>query len=126
DGLLTPFQAEQLLKGRHKGFVLGKYRLLDRIGMGGMGQVYLAEHATMRRRVAVKVLPPNRSENPFARERFLREARAAAQLEHPNIVRAHDLETDGDVTFLVMEYIEGATLHDLVMRRGPQPLGRVV
>jgi serine/threonine protein kinase len=125
DGLLTPFQAEQLLKGRHKGFVLGKYRLLDRIGMGGMGQVYLAEHATMRRRVAVKVLPPNRSENPFARERFLREARAAAHLEHPNIVRAHDLETDGEVTFLVMDYIEGATLHDLVMRRGPQPVARV-
>lgn len=125
DNLLTPFQAEQILKGRHKGFILGKYRLLDRIGMGGMGQVYLAEHAVMRRRVALKVLPPNRSENPFARERFLREARAAACLEHPNLVRAHDLETDGEVTYLVMDYIEGATLHDLVMRRGPQPVGRV-
>ena len=124
DGLLTPFQAEQVLKGRHKGFVLGKYRLLDRIGMGGMGQVYLAEHVTMRRRVAVKVLPPSRADNPFAQERFLREARAAAQLEHPNLVRAHDLETDGEVTYLVMDYIEGATLHDLVMRRGPQQVGR--
>ena len=60
-------KAEQILKGRHKGFILGKYRLLDRIGMGGMGQVYLAEHAMMRRRVALKVLPPNRSDNPFAR-----------------------------------------------------------
>lgn len=125
DGLLTPFQADQILKGRHKGFILGKYRLLDRIGMGGMGQVYLAEHMTMRRRVAVKVLPPNRSENPFARERFLREARAAALLEHPNLVRAHDLETDGDVTYLVMDYIDGTTLHDLIMRRGPQPVVRV-
>lgn len=125
DGLLTPFQAEQILKGRHKGFILGKYRLLDRIGMGGMGQVYLAEHSVMRRRVALKVLPPNRSENPFARERFLREARAAAALEHPNLVRAHDLETDGDVNYLVMEYIEGTTLHELVSRRGPQTVVRV-
>jgi len=124
DNMLTPFQAEQILKGRHKGFVLGKYRLLDRIGMGGMGQVYLAEHAAMRKRVAVKVLPPNRSDNPFAKERFLREARAAALLEHPNLVRCHDLETDGDVTYLVMDYIEGSTLHDLVMRRGPQSVTR--
>ncbi len=124
DNLLTPFQAERILKGRHKGFVLGKYRLLDRIGMGGMGQVYLAEHFSMRKRVALKVLPPNRSDNPFAKERFLREARAAALLEHPNLVRCHDLETDGDVTYLIMDYIEGATLHDLVMRRGPQSVTR--
>jgi serine/threonine protein kinase len=124
ENLLTPFQAEQVLKGRHKGFVLGKYRLLDRIGMGGMGQVYLAEHVAMRKRVALKVLPPNRSDNPFARERFLREARAAACLDHPNIVRAHDLETDGDIIYLVMDYIEGTTLHDLVMRRGPQSVDR--
>ncbi|CAN5433812.1 hypothetical protein BH11PLA2_BH11PLA2_36800 [soil metagenome] len=125
DGLLTPFQANQILKGRHKGFILGKYRLLDRIGMGGMGQVYLAEHSSMRRRVAVKVLPPDRSDNPFARERFLREARAAACLEHPNLCRVYDLENDGDVSYLVMEYIEGATLHELVVRRGPQHYERV-
>jgi serine/threonine protein kinase len=118
-GLLTPFQADQLLRGRHKGFVLGKYRLLDRIGMGGMGQVYLAEHMAMRRRVAVKVLPPDRSGNPFARERFLREARAAAAVEHPNLVRVYDIEHDGEVFFLVMEYIDGVSLHDLVARRGP-------
>jgi eukaryotic-like serine/threonine-protein kinase len=125
DGLLTKFQADQILKGRYKGFVLGKYRLLDRIGMGGMGQVYLAEHMTMRRRVAVKVLPPDRSDNPFSKERFLREARAAALLEHPNLCRAYDLETDGDVTYIVMEYIEGVSLHELTMRRGPQGHVRV-
>lgn len=124
DGFLTEFQAEQLLKGRHKGFVLGKYRLLDRIGMGGMGQVYLAEHATMKRRVAVKVLPPDRCKNEFARERFQREAKAAAVVEHPNIVRAYDLEMDGDVAYLVMEYIEGVTLHDLIQRRGAIDPGR--
>jgi eukaryotic-like serine/threonine-protein kinase len=124
DGTLTPFQAEQLLKGRHKGFVLGKYRLLDRIGMGGMGQVYLAEHATMKRRVAIKVLPPDRCGNEFARERFQREAKAAAAVEHPNLVRAYDLEMDGDVSFLVMEFIDGVTLHELVARRGPLAPGR--
>ncbi len=124
DGTLTPFQAEQLLKGRHKGFVLGKYRLLDRIGMGGMGQVYLAEHATMKRRVAIKVLPPDRSKNEFARERFQREAKASAIVEHPNIVRAYDLEMDGEVTFLVLEYIDGVTFHDLVQRRGRLEPGR--
>jgi serine/threonine protein kinase len=119
DGLLTRFQADQLAKGRHRGFVLGKYTLLDRIGMGGMGQVYLAEHTAMKRRVAVKVLPPDRGQNEFARERFLREARAAAALEHPHLVRAFDVDMDGDVAFLVMEYIDGVTLHDLVARRGP-------
>jgi serine/threonine protein kinase len=124
DGLLTPFQAEQLLKGRHKGFVLGKYRLMDRIGMGGMGQVYLAEHATMKRRVAVKVLPPDRCKDEFARERFQREAKAAAAVEHPNIVRIYDLEMDGDVSYLVMEYIDGVTLHELVARRGKLEPGR--
>ena len=119
DGLLTPFQSEQLLRGRHKGFVLGKYRLLERIGMGGMGQVYLAEHLSMRRRVAIKVLPPDRSNSPFARERFLREARAAAAVEHPNLIRVYDIEQEGDVHFIVMEYLDGVTLHDLVARRGP-------
>jgi eukaryotic-like serine/threonine-protein kinase len=118
-GLITPFQAGQLVRGRHKGFVLGKYKLLDRIGMGGMGQVYLAEHNAMRRRVAVKVLPPERSESPFARERFLREARAAAALDHPHLCRVFDVENDGDVHFLVMEYLPGVSLHDLISRRGP-------
>jgi eukaryotic-like serine/threonine-protein kinase len=124
DGLLTQFQAEQLMKGRHKGFILGKYRLLDRIGMGGMGQVYLAEHSSMKRRVALKVLPPDRGENSFARERFLREARAAAAIEHVNLVRAYDVEMEGSVAFLVMEYIDGVTLHDLVARRGAVEPGR--
>lgn len=118
-GLLTRFQADQLLRGRHKGFVLGKYRLLDRIGMGGMGQVYSAEHMSMRRRVAIKVLPPDRSGNQFARERFIREARAAAAVEHPNLIRVFDIENEGEVFFLVMEYIDGVSLHDLVVRRGP-------
>src|SRR5262245_36596756 len=88
DGLLGAFHVEQLLRGKYRGFFLGKHKLLDRIGLGGMGQVFLAEHVNMRRRVAIKVLPPDRAQNEFSRERFLREARAAGQLDHPNLVRA--------------------------------------
>jgi serine/threonine protein kinase len=119
DGLITPFHAEQLLRGKHRGFFLGKYKLLDRIGFGGMGQVFLAEHTSMRRRVALKVMPPDRASNSFSRERFLREARAAGQLDHPNLVRAFDIDQDGDVIFLVMEYVDGVSFHDLVARTGP-------
>ena len=119
EGHLTSFHVEQLLRGKHRGFFLGKYKILDRIGLGGMGQVFLAEHATMRRRVAIKVLPPDRSDSTYSRERFLREARAAGQLDHPNIVRAFDFDGEGEVIFLVMEYVDGVTFQDLVERSGP-------
>jgi serine/threonine protein kinase len=119
DGHLTAFQVEQLLRGKHRGFFLGRYKILDRIGLGGMGQVFLAEHATMRRRVAIKVLPPDRAENSYSRERFLREARAAGQLDHPNVVRAFDFDAGDEVTYLVMEFVDGVTFQDLVERGGP-------
>jgi serine/threonine protein kinase len=118
-GLLYPYQAEQLMQGRHRGFTLGKYRILERIGMGGMGQVYLCEHERMRRRVAVKVLPSAALKAPGALERFEREARAAASLDHPNIVRAFDLDQEGTLHFLVMEYVDGPTLYDMVRQNGP-------
>ena len=124
DGHLTSFQVEQLSRGKHRGFFLGKYKILDRIGLGGMGQVFLAEHATMRRRVAIKVLPPDRADSVYSRERFLREARAAGQLDHPNIVRAFDFDADGEVAYLVMEYVDGVTFQDLVEKVGPLPPGR--
>src|SRR5262245_56980875 len=107
EGVLTGFQAGQLLLGRHRAFVLaGKYKILQPLGAGGMGQVFLCEHAVMRRRVAVKLLPPGLAGDPAAVERFRREARAAARLHHPNIVTAHDADRDGDCHFLVMEYID--------------------
>jgi len=118
-GLLYPYQAEQLMQGRHRGFTLGKYRILERIGMGGMGQVYLCEHERMRRRVAVKVLPSAALKAAGALERFEREARAAASLDHPNIVRAFDLDQEGSLHFLVMEYVDGPTLYDMVRQNGP-------
>src|SRR5262245_34443230 len=84
DGLLTPFQAEQLAGGRERALLLGPYRLLDRLGKGGMGQVYLAEHTVLGKRVAVKVLAMGMGSDPSARRRFVREARAAAAIDHPN------------------------------------------
>ena len=80
--LLTRWQADMLLKGRHKGFFLGPYRLLDLLGKGGMGSVYLGEHLLMRRRAAVKVLPSKQiSRRPSMLERFQREARMALAVE---------------------------------------------
>ena len=126
DGLVTRFQAGQLLLGRWQGFTLGKYRLLERLGEGGMGAVYLAAHIHMRRRVAIKVLPPDKCKEPAALERFYREARAAAALDHPNIARAHDVDHEGRLHFLVMEYVDGASLQDIVAKSGPLPVPRAL
>jgi len=124
DGLLTYFQAEQFLLGKWRGFTIGKYKLLERIGFGGMGQVFLCEHMYMRRRVAIKVLPPAKAEEPAALGRFYREARAAAALDHPNIVRTHDIDQDGNLHFLVMEYVDGSSLLDIVKKSGPMDVKR--
>ena len=126
DGVLTNFQAEQFLLGKWKGFTVGKYKLLERVGVGGMGQVFLCEHMFMKRRVAIKVLPPAKAEQPAALGRFYREARAAAALDHPNIVRTHDIDQDGNLHFLVMEYVDGSNLLDVVKKFGPMDIGRAV
>jgi len=119
-GLLTAFQAGYLLKGKHKGFfIAGKYRLLDLIGSGGMGRVFLCEHVRMRRWVALKMLPQAQAKNPSSLERFDREARAVAALKHPNIVQAYDIDDDNSNHFLVMEYVDGISLQALADRFGP-------
>ncbi|MFO1093764.1 MAG: serine/threonine-protein kinase, partial [Planctomycetaceae bacterium] len=123
---ITPWQGDKLLQGKHKGFFLGKYRLLSLVGKGGMSSVYLAEHVLMRRRCAIKVLPARRLQNPSYLARFHREAQAVAALDHRNIVRAYDIdhEMDGDIDihFLVMEYVDGKGLLDLVIN---SDLGRL-
>jgi len=95
-GLISQWQADRLLEGRHKGFFLGRYKLLDHLGTGGMSSVYLAEHVKMQQRRAVKVLPKSKVDDSSYLGRFYREARAAAALDHPNIVRAYDVDNDGD------------------------------
>lgn len=117
DGVLTNFQAEQLLQGKWKRFTVGKYKVLERLGAGGMGQVFLCEHKVMRRRVAVKVLPAAKAADPTALKRFYREAQAVAALDHPNLVRAFDIDQEDHIHFLVMEYVDGTNLQNLVANR---------
>ena len=124
DGLITEFQKEQFLLGKWRGFTIGKYKLLERVGVGGMGQVFLCEHMFMKRRVAIKVLPPAKAEHPAALGRFYREARAAGSLEHPNIVRTHDIDQDGNLHFIVMEYVDGSNLLEMVKKFGPMDIRR--
>lgn len=127
---LTLWQAKKLLQGKHKGFFLGKYRLLSLLGRGGMSSVYLAEHTVMRRRSAIKVLPFKQVKNEAALGRFHREAQAVASLDHPNIVRAYDvdhvMEGSTEIHFLVMEHVEGRSLQQLVDEDGPVEFANAV
>jgi serine/threonine-protein kinase len=117
-GLLTRYQAEEVAAGRWRGLWLGGYRVLDRLGQGGMSHVYLAEHSVLGKRVAVKVLSAGLQADPAARQRFVREARAAAAVNHPNIVHVFDVDMDHDPPFLVMEYVDGISLQAAVARHG--------
>jgi serine/threonine protein kinase len=119
DRLLTCFQAEQLLLGKWHRFSIGKYQVLERLGSGWYCSVYLCLDPLSRRRVAVKVLPTAKADDPSSLERFYREARALAALDHPNIVRAYDIDLDDTLHFLVMEYVDGSSLQEIVKRSGP-------
>lgn len=121
-GLLTSWHVEKLLDRKHKGYFLGKYKLLRHIGSGGMSSVYLAEHTLMHRQRAIKVLPKTKVNDSSYLDRFHREAQATAALDHPNIVRAYDLDNDGDTHYIVMEFIEGKDLNTIVKQEGPLPL----
>jgi serine/threonine-protein kinase len=122
-GTLTRFQARMLLQGRTDGFFLGPYRILELLGKGGMGRVYQAEHQTMKRTVALKVLSPSLMKAPKAQTFFQHEVQTAAQLHHPNIVQAYDANTVDGRYYLALEYIKGATLSQVVQQRGPLPIG---
>jgi len=116
-GLITKWQADKLLDKKYKGFFLGRYKLLGHLGTGGMSSVYLAEHTVMQRRVAIKVLPKSRVDDSSYLARFHQEAKAAARLDHPNIVRAYDVDNEGDTHYMVMEFVEGSDLQNIVRDR---------
>jgi WD40 repeat protein len=99
-----------------------RYRVLGVLGHGGMGAVYKAQHLLMQRPVALKVIGRQLLENAGATDRFLQEVQTAARLAHPNIVAAYDAEQSGDLHFLVMEYIDGVSLAQLLAERGPLPV----
>jgi serine/threonine protein kinase len=102
-----------------KGGLVGHYRILEEIGSGGMGQVFRALDTQLHRTVAIKVLPSMHVADPDRKRRFLHEARAASKLNHPNIVTLHDMASDGELDYLVMEYVAGKTVKDLI---GPEGL----
>ncbi|MGI9188160.1 MAG: Stk1 family PASTA domain-containing Ser/Thr kinase [Gaiellales bacterium] len=96
----------------------GRYRIIRRLGQGGMARVFLAQDESLHREVAIKVLADRHSDDPHFIERFQREARAAARLNHPNIVQVYD-QSQGGMSFIVQEYVEGETLKDLIRREAP-------
>jgi formylglycine-generating enzyme required for sulfatase activity/serine/threonine protein kinase len=123
---LTPFQAAVLSEGRNVPLTLGDYTVLEEIGAGGMGQVYKARHKRMERVVALKVMSAAAMKDEAAVKRFQREVRAAARLEHPNIVTAYDSGEAGSVKYLVMQFVDGGDLSQLVKKNGPLPIERAV
>ena len=123
-GWLTPYQANQLFLGRGRELLLGSYVLLERLGEGGMGAVFKARNWKLGRVVALKVIRKERLATPNVVRRFQREILAAAQLNHPNVIRAFDADEVRGTHFFAMEYVEGADLARLVRERGPLSVAR--
>jgi serine/threonine protein kinase/Leucine-rich repeat (LRR) protein len=123
---VTRYQADLLVKGRLSGLVLGNYVILDKIGQGGMGTVFVARHKRMNRLVALKVLPTSLSGIAEAVIRFQREVEAAAKLHHQHIAAAYDADEASGVHFLVSEYVDGPNLAAYVRDKGPLPVAAAV
>jgi eukaryotic-like serine/threonine-protein kinase len=123
-GWLTRYQINQVVNGRAKELSVGPYLLLERLGEGGMGQVFKARHRHMGREVALKVIRKEKLASDNAVKRFYAEVRAAAHLSHPNIVLAYDAGEAGGTHFLSMEYVDGVDLARLVKEQGALPVGR--
>lgn len=125
-GLVTEYQARLIEAGKVFGLIFGNYRVLERLGAGGMGVVFKAEHVDLRRVVALKVISSSSADDPCAVRRFNAEMRAVAQLQHPNIVAAMDAgkwpgpDPDGpDLRYFVMEHVAGHDLDEYIHQHGP-------
>lgn len=119
---LTEYQAAMLCRGHADGFFIKEYRILDRLGRGRMAGVYKASH-TLGQVVAIKVLPPSKAKDSYLLSRFLREARMALRLKHPNVVRTFQLGEANGLHYIVMEYLEGETLEEILQHRILLPSG---
>src|SRR5436305_12173880 len=96
------------------GKTIHQYQFLEKLGAGGMGEIYKAQDTRLNRIVAIKVLTSSTSGDPERRRRFLQEAQTASALNHPNIITIHDIITEADPQYMVMEYVQGKTLVDLI------------
>src|ERR1041385_9108528 len=103
------------------GQILDHYRIESKLGEGGMGVVYKARDTHLDRAVAIKVLPPDKLADPSRKQRFVQEAKAASALNHPNIVTIHDVRHWNETEFIVMEYVDGRTLDELIPPKGMRP-----
>ena len=117
--VITSWQKRNLRQGKSRGFFLGNYRLLNHVGTGGMSSVFLAEHLSIKRQVAIKVMPSSRAEDADFLSRFQREAIVTSRLSHPNVVRVFDIDEQDGTHFIVMEYVEGPDLKAIVKKQGP-------
>ena len=108
------------------GTELGRYQIARLLGRGGMGTVYEAIHRDLKKRVAIKTLHPAVAATPGARARFLREGEAASRIRHPNVVDVTDVATEGSISYLVMEFLEGEDLAALIARTGPLPISKAI
>src|ERR1700740_2081726 len=93
---------------------IAQYQFLEKLGAGGMGEIYKAQDTRLNRFVAIKVLAGAHHADPEARRRFIQEAQAASALNHPNIITIHDIVSEGEAEFMVMEFVAGKTLVDLI------------
>jgi serine/threonine-protein kinase len=118
-GVITEWQSQKMLNGKYKGFFLGKYKLLGHLGSGGMSSVYLGEHTITGHKRALKVLPRKKVEDKSYFDRFYLEGRAAASLNDSNVVRVYDICGEGDTHYMVMEFVEGKDLFEMVRDGGP-------
>lgn len=121
--VLTIWQAQQLLKGQTALYV-GRFKILEMLGRGGMGKVYVAEQISMERLVAVKIVRPQLAHIALNRSRFAREARLVAAVSHPNLVQAFDFDEDQGVPYIVMEFVEGLSCEQYLQEFGPMPWRR--
>ncbi len=118
--LLTEYQAHMIQRGRAEGFFIGNYKILERVGKGQMGGVYKAIHP-LGQMVALKILPASKAADPHILARFQREAKLLLQLDHPNVVRAFQIGEEGGIYYLVMEYLDGESLQEVLDRRKRLP-----
>lgn len=119
--LLTGYQAERLLLGRSRGFLIDHYKILAILGFGGMGRIYVAEDMLSGQEVALKVLTERHEVDASMLERLKLEAKAGLRLNHPQVVRTLEVGHTGAVTYVVMEYVKGLTLHEVIVTQGPMP-----